>query len=56
MPKRLPTVYIADALDERLRSYIHKRFKGHVHGKITQVVTEALERFLDQQEKIYDKE
>ena len=53
MPKRIPTIYIPDALDERLRSYIYKRFKGHVHGKIKQVVVEALERYLDQQEKIY---
>ena len=56
MPKRLPTIYIDDELDERLRKYIYKRFKGHVHGAITQVIREALERFLDQQEQIYGEE
>ena len=56
MPKRLPTIYIPDKLDERLRGYIHIRFKGHVHGAISQVIREALERFLDQQEQIYEEE
>ena len=53
MVKRLGSLYISDELDERLRTYIHRRFKGHVHGKIKQVVVEALERFLDQEEQIY---
>jgi hypothetical protein len=52
MPKvRLPSIYIDKELDERLRNYIHKRFKGHVHGKITQVVVEALEKFLTEAER-----
>jgi hypothetical protein len=52
MPKvRLPSIYIDKELDERLRNYIHRRFKGHVHGKITQVVVEALEKFLTEAER-----
>ena len=54
MAKRLPTIYIDDKLDERMRTYIHRRFKGHVHGAITTVVSEALKRFLDQEEQIYE--
>jgi hypothetical protein len=52
MPKvRLPSIYIDQELDERLRNYIHRKFKGHVHGKITQVVVEALEKFLAEEER-----
>ena len=53
MVKRLGSIYIPDELDERLRTYVHRRFKGHVHGAMTKVVQEALERFLDQEEQIY---
>lgn len=48
-------IYIDDYLDKRLRDYLHQRFKGHVHGKISEVIREALEQFLDQQEQIYGK-
>jgi len=46
-------IYINDNLDKRLRDYIHRRFKGHVHGKISEVIREALEQFLEREELVY---
>jgi len=44
-------IYIPDDLDQRMRRYIYLRFRGHVHGKISEVIREALEQYLNQQEE-----
>jgi len=42
--------YMSAELDKRLRKYLYDRFGGHVHGKLTEVLVEALEEYLSKRE------
>ena len=41
---------IPDELDERIRRHLLKRYGIHLHGKISEIVREALELYLDKVE------
>jgi hypothetical protein len=43
------TVILEDSIDQRMRDYIDKTWSKR-HGKITQVIEEALELFLSSKE------
>jgi predicted DNA-binding protein len=44
-------VVIPDELEKRLRDYIHLRYRGKTQGFISYTVTEAIERYLDEEER-----
>lgn len=43
-------VVIPDELEKRLREHISNRYRGKTHGFISYTVTEALERYLQEEE------
>lgn len=41
---------IPDELDERIRRFLFRRYGGHFHGKISEIVRKAVEEYLDREE------
>lgn len=41
------TIILDDELEKRLRGYIARNYAEETYGKISQVINEALRRFLD---------
>jgi predicted DNA-binding protein len=44
-------VVIPDELEKRLRQHIHSRYKGKTQSFLSYTVTEALERYLQEEER-----
>jgi len=45
-------VVIDDALEERLRRYIQRKYGTRTYGAIRKCIEEAIERFLDEEEVV----